>query len=186
VARVELISFVHSQVAVRPKLTAVIRQRPLRGLGENNRSAIREIQVTDFIFLIFLLQQGLVFPKLGDPMPASAIRTMDSLEVRSGEKSLAYRFSFYGVRYFFAADTSSHVTFIYVDEPGYNLHDGIGIGDPAEKVMKLTGRKAIKEDGWAFYIPLFAGWNAAFVQGRSRTDGELYADTKVAFLFKRE
>ena len=123
--------------------------------------------MTYSIFLFFLLQQGQVFPKLGDPLPTKATPTGVSLMIMAGKQSPAYQFLFFGVRYYFSVDANSRVDFAYVDDPGCILHDGIGVGDSTEKVLKLTGRKAIKENGWAFYIPLFAGWNAAFIQGES-------------------
>jgi hypothetical protein len=38
--------------------------------------------------------------------------------------------------------------------------------------------------GWAYVIPLPSGWNAAFVDGPSITEGPLREDSPVLFLFK--
>ena len=78
------------------------------------------------------------------------------------------------------------IYYIHTMDPNFQSNEGFTIDTSLKKIMLKTDKKLIYEQGWGYYIPLQKNWNAAFINGDSRTDNEPKKDNKVNFFFKRK
>lgn len=90
-----------------------------------------------------------------------------------------------GVHYTLGVDRDQTVMYVSTEDQDFVSPEGVRIGQRYEDVRQVAASDLIRERGWAFYMALPSGWNAAFVQGNTMTEGELSDDTPVCFLFVR-
>jgi hypothetical protein len=76
------------------------------------------------------------------------------------------------------------IVFVSTTDVAFETPEGVRIGTPLTQVRAGAGRFELAWPGWAYVIPLPSGWNAAFVNGPSITEGPLREDSPVVFLFK--
>jgi hypothetical protein len=91
-----------------------------------------------------------------------------------------------GIKYSIAynPDTKT-ITYISTQDPLFKSPDGYKIGDTFSTFNDDLRKKIIQETGWAYFIKLPSGWNAAFIQGSTMTDGNLEDNAKLKWFFKR-
>lgn len=73
------------------------------------------------------------------------------------------------------------VKFISINDPAFLTSQCIKVGMTINDVEAATGESGTVERGWAYYIPLQDGWNAAVMTSEKRVPGK----TRVTFLFKK-
>ena len=105
--------------------------------------------------------------------------------ISSSQFSKAYLVIYDEIYYTIAVNDINKVSFISTEDELFISPESLKIGGSFADVKALTKNKVIKETGWAYYIPLESGWNAAFVEGEAMTDGILRADSEISFFFKR-
>ena len=104
----------------------------------------------------------------------------------SGGMEPSFETEFEGINFLVATGhESKRISFISTTDKRFQTGEGIRIDDTLQKVLETSKGEIIKERGWAFFVRLKSGWNAAFVQGAEMTEGELPPGAKVSFLFKR-
>jgi len=103
-----------------------------------------------------------------------------------GNFSEAFDFMVNRVSYTLAVDGAGAVTYISTADKGFTSPEGATVGDTYQTVKKLGTSALVCERGWAFYLPLPSGWNAAFVQGYTMTEGDLSDGAKVKWFFVRQ
>src|ERR1700677_2412847 len=127
-------------------------------------------------------------PQLGDPLPKEAKAEkidgiQSSLMVDSGEILPAYDLLVGDVSYTICGDTHG-ITFIS-PRGQFKTSEGIVVGSTLTQVIAIAKTSPIKRMGWAYYLPLPSGWNAAFIaSGDDPTIERLPGNTHVSLLFK--
>lgn len=102
----------------------------------------------------------------------------------SGSLAPAYEVEHEGLEFTICAYKDKLVHYVDTDDPNFRTPEGITAGESLKNVLEISKGKLIREPGWAFYVRLKSGWNAAFLQGYA-TQGELSPDATVSLLFKR-
>ena len=111
-----------------------------------------------------------------------------SLLISSAQFSRAYSVNCNNIHYYIAVNAVGQfkkVVYISTDDKSFVTPEKLKINDFLSDVRNVSDNEILTENGWAFVIPLESGWNAAFVEGESMTDGTLNADSKISFFFKR-
>ena|SRR5687767_7157294 len=122
-------------------------------------------------------------PQLGMKLPFKRSST-DLRMTSSGSLAPAYEVEHEGLEFTICAYKDKLVHYVDTDDPNFRTPEGITAGESLKNVLEISKGELIREQGWAFYVRLKSGWNAAFLQGDA-TEGELSPDAKVRFLFKR-
>lgn len=89
-----------------------------------------------------------------------------------------------GVKYTICYDDSNKVRFKSTEDTGFSF-ESIKINMKLSEVINITNNKLIIERGWAAYVPLKGGWNAAFNLDPKKDYHELTQDSLVSFIFYR-
>lgn len=123
--------------------------------------------------------------QVGRPLPSDGAACDVAQLIGCGSISEMYSISRNGVQFLASLDDRSLVSYIETRSPDFITPEGVRVGLmfhdlPAERQLQLR-----KEPGWAFVVPLASGWNAAFTQGDTMSEGQLAADATVEWLFKR-
>ncbi|MBK7230633.1 MAG: hypothetical protein IPH97_17595 [Ignavibacteriales bacterium] len=108
-----------------------------------------------------------------------------SLLISSSELSNAYSVNCKNINYYVAVNDFKKVIYISTDDESFVTSEKLNINSTLSDVRNITDNDISIEKGWAFFIPLESGWNAAFVKGESMTDGILDMDSKISFFFKK-
>ncbi len=80
---------------------------------------------------------------------------------------------------------SRHITFVQVTDSTAYTPEGIRPGTQYSVAKDFAVGELYCEPGWAYYIELLSGWQAAFCLGSSCTDFPPEDSTPVSFFFKR-
>ena len=123
-------------------------------------------------------------PEIGMKLPFKR-RSTSLLMTGSGGLEPAYEVEHEGSEFTVCAYEDRLIHHVSTNDPRFRTPEGIAVGVSLKEVLELSKGKLVREPGWAFFVSLKSGWNAAFVQGESMTEGELSPDAKVRFLFKR-
>ena len=102
-------------------------------------------------------------PELGQVMPCHADMSRKTV-IASADIASGCEVVFDGIKFFVATTDLGSVEYISVSDP----------------------RFVTKEGGWGFHAKLPSGWEAAYAQGATMTDGELSKYASVQWLFKRK
>ena len=111
-----------------------------------------------------------------------------SLLISPAQFSRAYSVNCKNIHYYIAVNAVGQfkkVVYISTDDKSFVTPEKLKINDFLSDVRNVSDNEILTENGWAFVIPLESGWNAAFVEGESMTDGTLNMDSKISFFFKR-
>lgn len=101
----------------------------------------------------------------------------------SAEMLPSYRLSIGTISYTICIDAHG-IDYISPDGP-FKTPDGVAVGCTLAQVTEIAKATPIKRLGWAYYVPLPSGWNAAFAASRDDpTTDPLPKDARVCFLFK--
>lgn len=103
----------------------------------------------------------------------------------SGSFTKLHKIKSDNIEYKIAVDTNNKIVYIETKDNNFKTDEGIKIGTSLENVLELTSFNMLEEKGWAFYLPLNSGWNAAFVVGESMTNKKPDNDSKVKWFFKK-
>lgn len=122
-------------------------------------------------------------PAVGMKLPFNR-RSTTLLMTGSGGLEPAYDVKHNGLEFTVCAHKDMLIHYVSTNDPRFLTPEGIAVEESLKRVLETSNGKLIKEPGWAFYVSLKSGWNAAFVQ-ESMTEGELLPEAKVRFLFKR-
>jgi hypothetical protein len=137
------------------------------------------------MFILFVARNVLAI-ELGDPLPEKAREAGYDMMIASSQFSVAYIVEDGGHRYTITVDSSRMINYISPDDKSFVTPEGVKAGDTYERVRKLSTRPLRTEEGWAYFIELPSGWNAAFIQGKTMTEGKLSPKARVKWLFKRK
>ena len=107
------------------------------------------------------------------------------LMISPSQYSKAYNVYCQNISYNIAINDLNKVIFISTQDEAFVTSENLMIGKLLSDVQSISKNKIITESGWAFYIPLESGWNAAFVEGKSMTSRMLKEDSKISFFFKK-
>ena len=113
--------------------------------------------------------------KDSDPFEVIASAQMDKVF------NVRYRGTIFTVGY----DERRLITYIATVDPHFSTGEGIRVGSSISQVRATGAEAPWPELGWAFHTELGSGWSAAFIQGRSNTEGPLGNAVVVRWLFKR-
>ena len=128
-----------------------------------------------------------VEPRLGEKISGYPKWKRVMVMASGGDTRKSYDVSYGGINYTVGTHRESDVImFIATHDPAFRTPEGVAPGDTLEKVRAVAETEVGAEPGWAFHARLPSGWSAAFVQGKSMTEGELPPTAKVCFLFKRD
>ena len=114
-------------------------------------------------------------PEINDLFGPRGVSTF-SLLISSAQFSRAYSVNCKNIHYDIAVSVAGQfqkVVFIATDDKAFVTPEELKINDSLANVRSVTDNEILTEPGWAFYIPLDSGWNAAFTEGESMTDNEL-------------
>jgi hypothetical protein len=110
------------------------------------------------------------------------------LLISPSQFSRAYSVNCKNIHYDIAVKADNHfkkVVYISTDDKSFVTPEKLKINDSLSDVRSVSENEILTYRGWAFVIPLESGWNAAFVEGESMTDGTLNSDSQISFFFKR-
>lgn len=108
------------------------------------------------------------------------------LMVSPGSMLQEYEFVRGEIRFRAGVDQAGIVVYLATSDPAFQTPEGIRVGTLLEKVLPLATGAMKKESGWAYYVTLPSGWNTAFTQGETMTEGTLPATSSVRWLFRRK
>lgn len=105
----------------------------------------------------------------------------------SGGMKPAFYTEFKGIRFDVAVASfkSNIISYISTTDTAFKTKEDVMVGDTFEDVLKKAKGEVVKEQGWAFWVRLNSGWNAAFMENLLTEDEAPPPDAKVSFLFKR-
>ena len=125
--------------------------------------------------------------KIGSPLPDKATKLNQGLVISSSQISdQIYVFYEKGIKYTISLDKQNKINYISPEDKKFISPEGLHVGDTLKQTLAVTSHSSIKERGWAFYVRLPSGWNAAFTQGPTWTEGELKDTTIIKWFFKRK
>ena len=124
-------------------------------------------------------------PEVGTKLNTEKISTFDQMLVSSGQFYPGYHLIVGGIKFEVAINREQIIKYVSTDNPKFKTGEGVSVENTLAQVLKKTKGKTKKEAGWAFFVTLKSGWNAAFTQGNTMTEGELDSGSKVKWLFKR-
>jgi hypothetical protein len=125
-----------------------------------------------------------LLPNLGDTVE-SLDENQEYIMAASGSFLAKYILRVDSIEFVLGISPEGHVKYISSSDQKFVTDEGLRIGDSWLKVKNISNSELVKETGWAFYIPLQSGWNAAFVIGESMTEGSLSEESQVGWFFKR-
>ena len=103
----------------------------------------------------------------------------------SGQFSNAYVVIWNNIKYSIAVNDSNKIFYISTSDSNFITSDNIRIGSTQKDFSYFDSSLVYKENGWAYFVKLQSGWNAAFIEGESMTNEPLTKDSKVSFFFKK-
>ena len=121
---------------------------------------------------------------IGSNLPKEAVDTGVMVMTSPSQFRKQYKIKFNDIEYSVCPDGDGLIVHISIRSPISKTLEGVRVGDALTKVQNITNSKIETRSGWTFVVPLPSGWNAAFVQGKSLTEGKLNNNSKVTFLFK--
>lgn len=126
-------------------------------------------------------------PRLGEKISGYPKWKRVMVMASGGDTRKSYDVRHGGIRYSVGTHRESDVIkWIATSDPAFRTPEGLAAGDTLERVLAVAETGVAPEPGWAFHARLPSGWSAAFVQGKSMTEGELPPTARVCFFFKRE
>ena len=91
----------------------------------------------------------------------------------------------YNMNFYILGVEKNVVVYIYTDDPIFCTDENLKIGSTLVEVYNKTQYELRKDRGFAYYIKLPSGWNAAFAEGSYNTNNEPKYNSKVKWFFKR-
>ena len=88
------------------------------------------------------------------------------------------------IEYMYGVNDKYRINYIAIHDNKYITPEGCRIGSKISDYNE--GRTIWEESGWAYYITLNSGWNAAFTSGRTATERFDTNTVKVEFFFRRK
>ena len=127
---------------------------------------------------------------LGQKLPKEILQKQEEsppILVMTSASSFNYSYNITvdNIDFFMAVDKDNKIIYIGTTDKNFITSEGINIGSTLQDVMNVSEKSMIKETGWAYYVPLPSGWNAAFTEGEEMTGEEPSEKSNVKWLFKR-
>jgi hypothetical protein len=115
------------------------------------------------------------------PISVEAIDSSNFILRGNSELKRAYSFVYNEVTHSVTLDQFGFIDYIESNDPNFKTSEGARVGMKCQELRKLCDENyVVYEKGWAKYVKLQSGWNAAFA-----FDKKVTKDSKVLFLFKR-
>jgi hypothetical protein len=113
--------------------------------------------------------------------------TSESLVPEESQKLYdpAYAIFDNSINFIVSVDHDGNLNYVSTNDSHFKTSEQLKVGDTLRKAKNYQVGPLNKESGWCFWILLSAGWKAAFIQGRSATEGKLKPDSKIKWFFKR-
>ncbi len=126
--------------------------------------------------------------ELNEPLPQKyKIRGSNILlTTSSSSSSRLYKIKYNRIKYNYGVNRQGIIDYIDTVDPKFKTQEGFSLSTTLREILDKTGFELIKEVGWAYYIKLKLGWNAAFIVGRTCTEKFPNDNDKVKFFFKRK
>lgn len=101
--------------------------------------------------------------KIGNNLPSKFLSNLSSHRMTSSASILkCFKVELNEVEYLVCINSENRITYIETRDPKFSTGDGISIGTPLHKVLKVAKSDLRTEVGWATYLQLNSGWNVAF------------------------
>ena len=123
-------------------------------------------------------------PELCDPLPAQAKALNTEILISPAQTRAAYSVLIGDLEFELGVDEDGRIVFVSPTSSKFGTPEGIRVGDSYHRLQKVVATTPDVLSGWAYVVDLPSGWKAAFVQGKTMTEGELRGTTKVTFIFK--
>ncbi|MFZ1217738.1 MAG: hypothetical protein WAO00_00525 [Chthoniobacterales bacterium] len=126
-------------------------------------------------------------PHVNESVPVAAVEQMqgNSHVLIMSSPSQFYRHFVLtdGVRWDLGVSDEGQIKYVSTKDTRFKTAEGITVGMRLSDVRARIKEPMIRYPGWAWAIELPSGGKAAFVQGRSLTEGSLSASAPVSFLY---
>lgn len=96
-----------------------------------------------------------------------------------------YEITIDGIMYTIAINEQKKIIYIDTIDPNFKTEEGFCMKTTFKEIFATTNQIK-KEPGWAFYIPLKSGWNAAFKISRSESESKPQDNDTAICFFKRQ
>ena len=125
--------------------------------------------------------------KIGEKIPREIAKSPSKqyLLTSSSDLEQSYETTLNGIRYSIAIDENKRITYIGSFDPDFKTEEGYSIKTTFKEIFTSINKIEL-EPGWAFYVPLRLGWNAAFKLSKAGAESKPKDDDKVGFFFKRD
>jgi len=149
-----------------------------------------KMKLLAFVFTLALpLVASAKPPEIGDVLSKDAKPAKDNMHIMVDSAQIWPAYELIRDKISYTVGVDGHQTIAYIsphDSPLFKTPEGVTVGSPLSSVTAITKSPPIKRSGWAYYISLPSGWNAAFVTASSQgpTADPLPTSAKVSFLFK--
>lgn len=132
-------------------------------------------------------QNDVLVPVIGDILPDS-FKTRNHVQILTTSSSSIDSYNWHSETFdcIVGVDEDERINFISTSDQRFITPEGISVGMKLEEVLKTHSGELLADPGWAYFIVLPSGWNAAFTVGYTMTESKPDDTTKVAFLFKNK
>ncbi len=123
--------------------------------------------------------------EIGDSVSSDDLRDSELKYVLSSKLGLVpeYKIVIDKITYKIGVD-DERIVYISTKDKRFKTKENISLGMTLKAVEKLLQKKAELRIGYAWYIPLASGWNAAFIIPDYNSREPISPTSKVAFFFK--
>lgn len=137
------------------------------------------------VCLFFLLWANAAWAQLvpGKPIPNNiVIKSSNELFlVKAGKMSKKYVVVSDNISYGISLDANKNIEYIETSDLSFKTSENLSVGMELKEINNAVIEKINTERGWAKYILLKSGWNAAFDFNATITP-----TSKILFFFKRK
>ena len=88
-----------------------------------------------------------------------------------------------GIKYEIGVDSEKTIAFISTSDENFSTPENIRVGMGLMEALQISHADMLIEKGWASYLTLKSGWNAAF---KLQADNTFNINDSVAFVFMRK
>ncbi len=156
-----------------------------------SKSVKKRHLIKSFMFVMLCLCVGCQMsadksqPSIGMQMSNAQSQKAGMEMVSSGVMADIYTVYMDELKYSAGVDKRNSVIYISTQDDKFRTSEGLGMGADLQDVLDHSTVGLVKEAGWAYYVKLESGWNAAFIVGTTMTEEDPPLEAKVSWFFKR-
>lgn len=147
-----------------------------------------------FMFLLIFFSTSVSFCskgnnmlEIGNEVSPDFLKKLDkeSSMTASGAITNIYKLKIKNIDYYISLNKDNKIKYIETKDINFKTSEGFKVGTTLGEIQASHKSDILEEKGWAYYVPLKSGWNAAFVEGEFMTDKNPSKNSRVIWFFKK-